>query len=131
MSDDLDVKGIFLPDDGTDPLLDDAIAQPTKAKAAPPSRSKKPYGKVNLRSLQDPRFNVLYTPTGRLYHRLEIETRRGTRRVSLTNGLAAEVGVLRQHKARYLRELEAMGLVTVVAREGNQVPLVAVHPPPE
>jgi hypothetical protein len=131
MSDHPDLKGVFLPDDGTDPLFDRAITRPPGASARRLPRSQKPFGKVNLRSLQDRRFNALYTPAGRLYHRLEIETRRGARLVRLTNSLAAEVGILRQNKARHLRELQGLGLVSIVTKEGKQVPVVALHPPPE
>jgi len=126
-----DLEGVFLPDDGTDPLFDDTIIPPPKAKPAPLPRSKKPFCKITLSSLQDRRFDVLFTPAGRLYYRLEIETRRGARPVRLTNGLAAEIGIVRQHKARYLRELEGLGLVSVAERDGAKVPLVEVHPPPE
>jgi hypothetical protein len=55
---------------------------------------------------------------------------RGWLNATLTNAAAAKLGFDRQDKWRELRVLERMGLVTVVAQEGQSTSVVLWHPGP-
>jgi hypothetical protein len=103
-------------------------------EAVPPKRSATPvkarrrFAQVGLDRLRDPVWQREAPARLRLYLLLQYLTKRGARSWTLTNDEAAAVGVVRQHKHRCLRELEARGLIRVI-RKGGRNPEVALVPP--
>lgn len=96
--------------------------QPAKSSRKPKSKPKRRrFAQIPLEWLNDPYFRRRISPEIRLYLAVQYATKRGARAVRLTNGMAATVGLSRQHKAHYLRKLEAQGLIQITHR-GNRNP---------
>ena len=86
-------------------------------------RSREAHAKTELSTLLDSRYRDILSPKTPLYLFLQIKTRDGRKPVRLTNATAADLGLDRHHKSRYLHELEKIGAVRV-ERSGLAVPLV-------
>ena len=86
-------------------------------------RSEQPFARVKLSVLLDSQQHDLFAPKIRLYLFLQIKTLDGRKPVRLTNAIAADLGLSRQHKIRCLRQLEAVSAVRVEWDE-QRVPLV-------
>ena len=69
--------------------------------------------RVALSELQDSRYHGLYPPKTRLYLYLKIKTENRRKPVRLTGAMVADLGLDGQGKGRYLRQLEAAGVVRV------------------
>jgi hypothetical protein len=63
-----------------------------------------------------------------LYFLVQYLTKRGSREWPLTNSEAADIGLNRHHKHRYLGQLERLGLVKV-SRQGQHNPVVSLALP--
>jgi hypothetical protein len=83
--------------------------------------------KVDLVTLTSKKGEQLFSRRTRLLLYLRIKSQGGKRRVTLTNEMAAEVGLDRNEKRVCLLELEALGYV-VVERRGKRNPTVTVRP---
>jgi hypothetical protein len=68
---------------------------------------------VALSELLDSRYHGFYPPKTRLYLFLKIKTENGRKPVRLTGAMVADLGLDGQGKGRYLRQLEAAGVVRV------------------
>jgi hypothetical protein len=104
-----------------DPAEYDKAFEPKRRARIP--RSKEAFAKVELSVLMDSRQHDLFAPKIRLYLFLQIKTLDGRKPVRLTNAIAADLGLSRQHKIRCLRQLEAVSAVRVEWDE-QRVPLV-------
>jgi hypothetical protein len=79
------------------------------------------FAQVELAWLTDPERRSDFSPEIRLYLYLQIKSRRGLHPVRLTNLMLADIGIHAHNKTRYVRRLEARGLVKVVS-SGNRNP---------
>jgi hypothetical protein len=98
-----------------------------RQKPARMPRMVEPFARVPLSWLLDPQKGADLSAKLRLHLFLLIETREGRRPVTLTNALAARIGISRQEKAICLRQLEKDGSLSVV-RNGRLSPVVAMKP---
>jgi hypothetical protein len=86
------------------------------------------WASTTLTRLRDRRWDVLYPANLRLFLYLTIQSWNGRYEVSLTNEMAAEIGISdRGNKARHLKQLRDLGLITVI-RRGHLSVTVVVHP---
>ena len=100
---------------------------PVKARPEKHTRRRRHFAQVELAWLSNPDRQGAVAPWVRLYLLLQYATKRGERTVRLTTEMMAEIGISRQNKPRYLRQLEARGLVKVV-RDGHRVSEVSLLP---
>jgi hypothetical protein len=83
------------------------------------------WAQVPLWQLVDRSWDSFYPPKTRVLLYLRIRSHHGKYCVRFTNQMAAEIGLDRFQKSRYLRGLEALGLVAIT-RNGRSTPEVAV-----
>jgi hypothetical protein len=98
-------------------------ARPTKPTFGP--RPKQRFAQIPLHWLSEPYFRKRISPEVRLYLVLQYATKRGARVVRLTNYMAAEACITRQHKTQYLRKLERQGLIRIM-HDGNRNPEISL-----
>jgi hypothetical protein len=98
--------------------------QPARARVR---RSDKLFAAVPLDWLTDRRWDRNIPAKFRLYLYLWIKTHRGQREVSLTNAMAADIGLVRQDKARWLAVLEKQGQICV-NRQGRETLVITLVP---
>ena len=100
-------------------------AVPRRSAPARPQKARRRFAQVDLDWFRDPAGRREISPRMRLYLLVQYLTKRGAREYALTNDDAAEVGLDRKTKHRYLRQLERVGLVKV-SRRGQRNPIVSL-----
>jgi hypothetical protein len=102
-----------------------------KAVSKKGAKRRPAYARSWLPWLTNRQFDAAYPPITRLWLYLLIRSKEGRHRLSLTNAMAAEIGIDRYQKYRLLRQLERAGFVAV-DRVGRSAPAVTVKllPPP-
>lgn len=127
-------KGNTTPPDNPDEIFvgpDDVAPGRARLRVVESSPEQKPAGwtKVRMEQLANRAWDRLLPVRVRLYLYLQNEVRKGNP-ITLTNEDAEKLGLNRQNKWRELRQLELIGLVTVVAQDGQGTSVVLWHPAP-
>ncbi len=117
-------------DDGSDPLLDEVpVVKPGKTSESRKARRLRNtglYAPVPLTSLMDRAWDAVYHPRTRLFLYLWVRSHQGQQSVKLTNAMAAEIGLDKQQKWRYLRQLKDTRRIAIT-QDGNNAPTIVVQ----
>ena len=90
------------------------------------TRRRPPFTPLWLPWLADRKFDQLFAAKTRLWLLLLIKTREGRKPVVLTNRVVADIGIGKDMKARYLRQLVKAGFISVM-QVGHQAPIVTLN----
>src|SRR5262249_44807749 len=99
---------------------DSFVAPPAKRFRRRP-RIHEPFVAVPLQRLLDRSWDDCFPARTRLLLYLEYETKYGQQEVSLTNAVAADLGLNRQNKMRELRRLERRGRILLTTKGRSAV----------